>query len=409
MRILFLTHYYPPEVNAPANRGHEHARLWAKAGHDVTVVTGVPNHPRGEVFPGYRNRWRQEEWMEGVRVVRTWMYVTANEGFFRRTLNYLLFAATALLAALRQERPDVIVATSPQFFCGVAGAVAARLRRVPFVLEVRDLWPDSIVQLGQLRQPTLVRALEALESALYRQAAGIVVVTRAFAEHVAARGIPRERIAVVFNGIDKDRFRPRPPDPELLRAHGLEGRFLVAYVGTLGLAHGLGTVIDAAERMREEPVAFLFVGDGADRERLEAEVARRGLENVHFVGLRPRDEMPAWIASIDVLLVMLRDLPVFKTVIPSKLFEFLAQERPVVMAAPQGAECRRMLDEAEAGLAVDAENAARLADAIREIRRDPRGAQERARRGRLWVEREFSREVLAGRMLDFVESRARRP
>ncbi|MCA9511255.1 MAG: glycosyltransferase family 4 protein, partial [Myxococcales bacterium] len=349
MKILFLTHYFPPEVNAPANRTHEHARRWAADGHDVTVITGVPNHPRGELFPGYENRWLQREERDGIHVVRTWMYVTANEGFLRRTANYVLFAITAVLASLRVERPDVVVATSPQFFCGLAGAVVSWLRWRPFVLEVRDLWPDSIVQLGQLRSPAIVRVLEAVETALYRSAAGIVVNTRAFIDHIAGRGIARERIELVYNGIDPDLFAPQPRDEALLRANGLEGRRVVAYIGTLGLAHGLRTILDAAERLRGDArIAFALIGDGADRAALEREVAERGLENVHLLGLRPRAEVPAWIASSDVLLVLLRDLPVFETVIPSKLFEFWAQERPIVLAAPDG-ECRRLVVEADAG------------------------------------------------------------
>jgi len=408
VRILFLSHYYPPEVNAPANRGHEHARIWAKAGHDVTVITGVPNHPRGEVFPGYRNRWRQEEWNDGVRVVRTWMYVTANEGFFKRTANSVLFALTALWAALREPRPDVLLATSPQFFCGLAGALAAKLRRVPFVLEVRDLWPDSIVQLGQLENPTLVRALEWLETRLYRSADGIVVVTRAFAEHVAGRGIPEDRIQIVYNGIDTDFFQPRPRDEDLLREHGLEDRFLVAYVGTLGLAHGLTTVIDAAEQARDDPeIVFLFIGDGADRARLEQDVARRGLTNIRFLGLRPRQEIPAWLASIDVLLVMLRDLPVFETVIPSKIFEYLAQERPVVLGAK--GEIRRMVQKAEAAVVIDPERPGPLVEAVRSIRSDPTDAVARGRRGREWVVGEFDRSRLAIRLLEFLEKTGRGP
>jgi len=406
LRILVLSHYFPPEVNAPASRTHEHARRWAADGHDVTVITGVPNHPRGRLFAGYRNRWIQEERIDGIRVIRTWMYLTANEGFVRRTLNYLLFAATAVLASPRAERPDVVVATSPQFFCGLAGAVVARLRRRPFVLEVRDLWPDSIVQLGQLRNRMVIRALEALESALYRSAAGIVVNTRAFIDHIAARGIPRERIALVYNGIDLSMFRPRPPDRELLRAHGLEGRFLVAYVGTLGLAHGLVTLLDAAEALRDErDVEFLLIGDGADRDRLAAEIERRRLANVRLLGLRPRAEIPAWLASIDLALVMLRDLPVFETVIPSKIFEFLAQELPVVVAAR--GEIRRMVEEAKAAFAIDPEDGAALAEAIRDVRAGPEEAAARARAGREWVESRFQRDELARQMAGFLERVAR--
>ena len=402
MKILFLSHYFPPEVNAPANRTHEHARRWVADGHQVTVITGVPNHPRGELFPGYRNRWLQEERIDGIRVLRTWMYLTANEGFLRRTLNYVLFAATAVLASMRAERPDVVVATSPQFFCGMAGAVVASLKRRPFVLEVRDLWPDSIVQLGQLRNRRIVRALEAVESWLYRRAAGIVVNTRAFIDHIAARGIPRERIELVYNGIDSQTFRPRPADAELRRTHGLEGRFVAAYMGTLGLAHGLLTVVEAAERLRErEDVLFLLLGDGADRTRLEAEIARRGLESVRLLGLRPRTEMPAWIASVDVTLVLLRDLPVFETVIPSKIFEFLAQERPVILAAR--GEIRRLVEEAKAGLVIDPENAEQLAAAVLEVRDRPAEAKARARAGREWVEGSFDRDTLARRMAGFLE------
>jgi colanic acid biosynthesis glycosyl transferase WcaI len=402
VKILFLTHYFPPEVNAPANRTHEHARQWVRDGHDVTVITGVPNHPRGEVFPGYRNRLIQEERIDGIRVIRTWTYVTPNEGFLKRTLNYVLFSLAAVLASARAERPDVVVATSPQFFVGIAGAVVARLRRRPFVLEVRDLWPDSIVQLGQLRNPRLIRFLEWIETRLYRSAGGIVVNTRAFVDHIAGRGIPRDRIELVYNGIDPAMFSPRPPDRELLARHGLEGRWLVAYIGTLGLAHGLTTMLEAAERLRDErEFVFLFIGDGADRAHLEADARRRGLDNVRFLGLLPRQEIPAWISSIDCLLVLLRDLPVFETVIPSKIFEFCAQERPVVLAAR--GEIRRLVQEAKAGFVVDPENAEQLAAMLRHVREHPDEAAARARAGREWVEESFQRDCLARQMASFLE------
>lgn len=408
MRILLLSHYFPPEVNAPANRAHEHARCWVRDGHEVTIITGVPNHPRGSLFEGYRNRWIQEERVDGIRVVRTWMYLTANEGFLRRTLNYALFGLTAVLASFRVARPDVVVATSPQFFCGLAGAVVARLKRRPFVLELRDLWPESIVALGQLRDRRAIRALERVERALYRSADGIVVNTRAFIEHVARRGVPRDRIVLVYNGIDRSRFRPLPPDAELLRRHGLEGRFVAAYVGTLGLAHGLGTLLDAAERLRgREDMAFLLIGDGADRERLEREVAERRLGNVRLLGLRPRAEIPAWVASIDVAVVMLRDLPVFETVIPSKIFEFLAQERPVVLAAR--GEIRRLVEDAKAGFVIDPEDPDRLVEALEYVRSHPDEAAARARAGRAWVEENFVRDDLARHMASFLERVAGSP
>ena len=401
MRILVVSHYFPPEVNAPANRTHEHTRRWAADGHQVTVITGVPNHPRGVLFPGYRNRLIQEEQIDGVRVIRTWMYLTANEGFVRRTLNYVLFALAAVLSSFRTESPDVVVATSPQFFCGIAGAVIARLKRRPFVLEVRDLWPDSIVELGQLRGKRTIQFLRAVETRLYRSASGIVVNTQAFVAHIRARGIPVDRITVIYNGIDLRMFSPRSPSQELRQAYGLQNHFVAAYIGTLGLAHGLMTIVDAAERLRGcEDIVFLLLGDGAARGQVEAEISRRGLSNVRVLGLRPRTEMPAWIASVDVTLVLLRDLPVFETVIPSKIFEFLAQERPVIVAAR--GEIRRLVDEAKAGLLIDPEHADQLVSAVLEVRDQPEAARARARAGREWVEASFDRDALARRMADFL-------
>jgi glycosyltransferase involved in cell wall biosynthesis len=414
VRILFLTHYYPPEVNAPANRVHEHARAWVKDGHEVTVITGVPNHPRGRLFPGYRNRWLQEERIDGVRVLRTWMYLAANEGFVKRTASYVGFMLTAIVASFRAERPDVVVATSPQFFCGLAGAVVGALKRRPFVLEVRDLWPESIVALGQLRRGSpAARALEAIERWLYRRAQGVVVVTRAFARHVAARGVPESRIALVYNGIDGAAWTPRPASPALLARHGIGGSYRVGYVGTLGLAHGLATVLDAAQKLsgplgcdaKGPDVHFVFVGDGADRARIEQAARERGLANVHFTGLLPRSEVPEWLASLDVLLVMLRDLPVFETVIPSKLFEFAAMERPIILSAPKG-EVRDLVESAGVGVAIDAEDPEQLAEAIAALRRDPERARRLAARARAWAEQGFRREALARRMAEFLAERA---
>ncbi len=403
MKILFITHYFPPEVNAPANRTHEHCRRWVQDGHEVTVLTGVPNHPRGVIFDGYQNRLIQEETIDGIRVLRTWMYLTPNSGFAKRVINYLGFMVTAILASFRAERPDIVIATSPQFFVGVAGAVVSKLKRRPFVLEIRDLWPKSVVELGQLGPGPILSVLEGLEKWLYRSAAGVVVNTRTFRGHILERGVPDDRIELIYNGIDPTLFRPRPPNRELLAKHDLEGHFTVAYVGTLGLAHGLTLLIDVAERMKERSeLRFVLIGDGADRVKLEDEIERRGLDNVVMIGLQPRDAMPDWIASIDLLLVMLRDLPVFETVIPSKIFEFLAQERPVVLAAK--GEIRRMMEEAEGALVIDPEVEDQMVAAIERVMDTPDEAQLRAEAGRRWVDKGFIRDDLARRMATFLEA-----
>ena len=407
MHILFISHYFPPEVNAPANRTYEHARRWVADGHQVTVITGVPNHPKGEIFPGYENRWIQEENRDGIRVIRTWMYLGSSENSITRSLNYILFAFTVLYASFLAKNPDVVVATTPQFFSGVAGLIVSRLKRRPFVLEVRDLWPDSIVQLLQLRRGILVRFLETIERALYKSTAGIVVNSRAFIDHIATFGVPKERIALIYNGVDPSLFQVRERDPQLLQEYGLDGQFLVAYIGTLGMAHGLVTVLDAAELLRDlEDVVFVLIGDGADRVRLEQEIRERGLENVRLLGLRPRSEIPRWLASIDVSLVLLRDIPVLETVVPSKIFETLAEARPVLVAGR--GEIRRMIEEAKAGFVIDPEVPDQLARAIRYIRSHPEEAQARAQAGRDWVAANFQRDDLARAMARFLEEVANR-
>ncbi len=407
MHILFISHYFPPEVNAPANRTYEHARRWVADGHQVTVITGVPNHPKGEIFPGYENRWIQEENRDGIRVIRTLMYLGSSENVITLSFNYVLFAFTVLYASFLAKNPDVVVATTPQFFSGVAGLIVSRLKRRPFVLEVRDLWPDSIVQLLQLRRGIMVRFLETVERALYKSTAGIVVNSRAFIDHIATFGVPKEHIALIYNGVDPSLFQVRERDPQLLQEYGLDGRFLVAYIGTLGMAHGLVTVLDAAELLRDlEDVVFVLIGDGADRVRLEHEIRERGLKNVRLLGLRPRSEIPRWLASIDVSLVLLRDIPVLETVVPSKIFETLAEARPVLVAGR--GEIRRMIEEAKAGFVIDPEVPDQLARAIRYIRSHPEEAQTRAQAGRDWVAANFQRDDLARAMARFLEEVANR-
>jgi len=368
----------------------------------VTVITGVPNHPAGVIFDGFRNAWIQEEEVDGIRVIRTWMFLAANAGFAKRILNYVLFGVTALIASRRVRKPDLVVATTPQFFCGLSGALIARLKRRPFVLEVRDLWPKSIVELGQLGPGLILRTLEGLENWLYASASGIVVNTRAFIEHITDRGYPREKIELIYNGIDHRQFKPRPPSESLIAENDLGGKTSVAYIGTLGLAHGLESVIDAAQELQQESdITFLLIGDGAERGKLENLITERGIGNIKLVGLQPREKMPEWIASIDILLVCLRDLPVFETVIPSKIFEFLAQERPVIVAAR--GEIRKMTEEAGAAWTIDPEDPKALAETIVAVANEPEEAQRRAKAGRVWIEREFVRDALAMRMLEFME------
>ena len=367
MKILFLTENFPPETNAAATRVYERACYWVKWGHQVTVVTCAPNFPRGELFPGYENRWYQTQDMDGIRIVRVKTFISPNRGVLKRTLDFLSFMASGFGAGLVQERPDVIAATSPQFFAAVAGWGIGAMRRLPFVFELGDLWPASITAVGAMRPGLALRMVEKMELFLYRRSAAVAALTGSFRENLVSRGIDEKKIAVVMNGVDISRYEPRERDQDLAHEWGLSGKFVVGYVGTHGMAHALGNVLDAAERLRDEAhIRFLLVGAGAERDDLVADAARRGLDNVVFMGLQPKENMPRVWSLCDVALVHLKDSPVFAGVIPSKIFEAMGMGLPLLLAAPEG-EASRIITEDQAGLCVAAEDPDALARAVRKL------------------------------------------
>ncbi|MBL8225040.1 MAG: glycosyltransferase family 4 protein [Chromatiales bacterium] len=396
MRILFLTHYFPPEVNAPASRTFEHCREWVRQGHDVHVLTCVPNHPAGRIYPGFRNRVLQHEERAGIQVHRMLTVPAANAGFAGRTLNYLFYLVMAVLVAPFLPRTDVVVSTSPQFFCGLAGWFVSLIKRAPWVLEIRDLWPESIVTVGAMKESFATRALGWLESFAYRKADAIVSVTDSFVPHIEARG-GQGKVTVITNGVDLDFFKPADSADQLAREFGLQGKFVAAYVGTHGMAHGLDTVLRAAQRLQDEPgIAFLLAGDGAERERLQQQRDELGLTNVVMVGQQPKERMPAIWALTDVSLVLLRKAKTFESVIPSKIFEALGMARPIVLGVR--GEAQRIVEGSGGGICIEPENDAELADAVLALARDRGRAAALGQSGRAYVEQNYDRRRLAVRM-----------
>ena len=405
MHILFLTENFPPEVNAPASRTFEHARLWVEAGARVTVVTTVPNFPAGRIHAGYRNRWKSRETVAGIEVIRVWSFVAANEGFARRLADFLSFMVTGTLAGLRVKKPDVVVATSPQFFTAVAGWAVAALKRVPFVFELRDLWPESIKAVGAMRESVALRWIERLELFLYRRAARIVAVTHAFKRVLGERGIDPAKIAVVTNGADLSRFAPQDDDIGLRRRLGLGGRFVASYIGTHGMAHALETLIDAAILLEADPscppVTFLLLGDGAEKRTVQAYAAQHGASNVLFCEPVERDAVAGYWAISDCTVVHLRDTPLFRTVIPSKLFEAMAMGVPIVLGVD--GEASDLVLESRAGIVVPPENPPALAEAVRALANDP-GMRNGLSKAGVAAAAGFDRARLAGDMLAVLQA-----
>lgn len=370
MRILFFSDHFYPEPSAPAAHVYERARLWAAQGHAVTVLCSAPNFPEGKLFPGYRNALRTVESLEGIRVVRVLTYITANSGTVRRTLDYLSYTLAAFCAAGFEPRPDVIISSSPHLFVPLAGVLHARLRGVPHVFEIRDLWPASIAATEALHGGRVVRLLEKLELAMYRASARILALTPAFKTDLVRRGIPAAKIDVVINGANLELFRPGlPRDPEVERDYLLKDRFVVGYLGTLGLAHGLENVLVAAALLQDTEVTFLFVGVGAAREQLLVETRRRGLDNVQFAPRQDKAAMPRFWSVCDASLVHLLDAPLFSTVIPSKIFEAMAVGVPTLYCGPRG-EGSAIVERHDCGLIIAPMDPGALASAALRLARD---------------------------------------
>ena len=397
MRILVVCHYFPPEIGAPQARLSELARAWVCAGDEVTVLTGMPNHPTGVVPEAYRGRVRIEEESDGYRVVRTWLYATPNTGMLKKTLGHLSFMVSSVVLGFRRSRKaDVVVVSSPTFFSVFSAWVLARGKRAALVVEVRDLWPAIFVELGVLRNRRVIRVLEALEMAAYRAAAAVVVVTEGFRDDLVRRGVPAVKVHVVPNGADLERFNNESNGADSARAElgAGPGDSLVLYIGAHGISHGLETVADAAAKLAGEPIHFAFVGEGARKDRLETRVRDLALSNVTMRPGVAREEVARLLAAADICLVPLRDVPLFSSFIPSKMFEYMAASKAVI-GSVRG-EAARIL-EAAGAIVVEPEDPGALADAIRDLAADPDRRTAMGRRGRDYVAEHFDRAHLAER------------
>jgi colanic acid biosynthesis glycosyl transferase WcaI len=409
VKILYVCQYFPPEMGAPAARAVELARHWARAGHDVTLLTGFPNHPTGVVPLEWRPRLRNlvyREMVDGIHVVRTWLLPLPNRKSYERILNYGSFCVSAALRGVELGRPDIVIATSPQLLVGLAGWWIALWQRVPFVFEVRDLWPESLSAVGMGEERSLLhRGLGLIAGFLYRKADRIVPVTPAFKSHLIQHwGASAEKIDIVENGVETDMFSPEASGTEIRRELNLEDSFVVAYIGTLGMAHGLDTLIEAATRLQASGprIAFLLVGEGADKERILALARERRLLNLRVVDQQPRERIPAFIAASDAGVVLLKKTELFKTVIPTKMLEFMACARPVLLGVD--GQARQLLEEAQGGIFIEPENANALVQAITTLAKDSCMRRRLGDNARAYVLEHCSRGQTATQYLQVLQS-----
>jgi glycosyltransferase involved in cell wall biosynthesis len=408
MRILYVCQYFPPEMGAPAARASELAKHWANEGHEVTVLTAFPNHPTGQIHPAYRSKFHRmliRENIGGVNLVRTWLLPLPNRRGYERMLNYSSFCLSASASGLFLQRPDIIIASSPQLLIGLCGLWLAAWKRVPFIFEVRDLWPESLAAVGFGGSKSLLnRTLSLVAGLLYKRADHIVVVSPAFQDRLTRYwGVPPEKISVVENGVETEMFSPSDRGEALRAQLGLRGRFVVGYIGTIGMAHGLDMILQAATVLQQQmpEVTFLIVGEGAERERLETQVRSSGLANVRIVGQQPRERIPDFINACDAGLVALRKAELFKTVVPTKMLEFMSCAKSVLLGVD--GQAREIIERANAGTFFEPENFSALISSIRRLRSTPALCADFGNNGRQYILKYFTRQQTATNYIRVME------
>ena len=403
MKILIITQYFPPEVAAGANRAYEHAKRWVNLGSEVTVVTCFPNYPTGTIPEKYKGLKFFEEEIDGIRVIRTFTYATPNKGFFRRILAYFSFMFSSVIQSYNKiGKQDVIIASSPPYTIGISGMVLGKLKKIPFVFEVRDLWPESIIQLGQVKNKLIISILEHIELMMYRNAKLIIGISDPFVDFISSKGIDKEKIKIIKNGVNIELFNLKELDIQLKESLCLNDKFVVSYFGTFGLAQGIESIVRTAKILSNEPkIHFLLIGDGADRDKVLALKDELKLDNVSILKPIPKEELVSYYSISDLMLMPLRNLALFNSALPSKMFEIMAMKKPIVHTVD--GEARKLLENEGVGRYVEAENPEKLAEAILTITKDSKWLSSAAENGRNLVMNKFNRDFLASEYLEILK------
>lgn len=398
MKILFLTQYCPPEVGAPQNRIFEFAKQLKKFGHEVTILTAMPNYPRGEIFEEYRGKKIVKETIDGIDIVRTGIYATKSKDFVKRLRNYLSFTWSSVFSGAKHiEKQDVIITESPPLFLGWSGYVLSKMKKAKFIFNVSDLWPESAVKLGVLNNKAMIRASTWLEEFCYRKAAAVTGQTKGIVDNIVSRGFDKNKVHIITNGVDTEFFKKENRSEEFRESIGIKNKFAVVYAGIHGIAQGLEVLVDAAEIIKEEKeIQIVFIGEGPEKPMLMNKVKEKKLENVTFLPMQDKKDMPKIIASMDATVVPLKKLDIFKGALPSKMFENLASEIPIVLAVEGEAE--NLINDAQAGIVVEPENSKEIAKAILKLHKNKELREDLGKNGRSYVMNNFSREAIARKL-----------
>ncbi|AIE61372.1 glycosyltransferase family 4 protein [Bacillus methanolicus] len=367
MRVIYLCQHFPPETGAPQIRVYEVSKELIKRGHQVEVLTAFPHHPKGVIPEEYRGMFYLFEDWDGIPVHRSWIYPSPKGSFWKRLASYFSFTFSAFYSIFKSKPTDVIICNSPPLFLGITGYLGAKIKRAKFIFNVADIWPESAVELGILKNKVFIRMAEWLENFLYKKSWKIATATEGIKEYMIRKGKNEKDVFLLPNGVNTDTFHPMPKDKDLLKEIGIENKKVFMYAGTLGYAQGLDSVLRAAALLKErEPdVHFLFVGDGQEREKLLKLKEDLKLDNVTFYGSVPVSEMPRMFSIADFSIVSLRNIELFKGARPSKIFPAISTGTPVLYCGD--GESAAILEEYQCGKIAPPENPEGIASAVSEL------------------------------------------
>ena len=400
MKILFITDNFTPEVNAPATRTYEHCKEWIKKDDvKVTVITCAPNFPHGKLYDGYKNKFYQKEYIDGIEVIRVWSYITSNSGFLKRVLDYISFAFMSFFVSLFIKY-DVVIATSPQFFTTWSAWALSKIKRKPWIFELRDIWPESIKTVGAMKQGKLIDMLEKIELGLYKDCDKVIAVTDAFKTNLINRGIDENKIDVVTNGSNIELFYPREKDKKLLKELNLENKFIIGYIGTHGMAHSLDFIIKSISKIDDETIHFLFIGDGAMKIKIVQMAQKLKLCNITFLNPIKKEDVPIYLSVCDVSLAPLKKNDNFKTVIPSKIFEASAMQKPTLLGVE--GQAQEIIEKYDAGICFEPENEKDFLEKLFLIKKET--YYKKLQLGCLELAKEYDRKKLALKMYNIINN-----
>ncbi len=391
MRILIMAQVYAPENISGAVLVTELATDLQKKGHQVTVVTCAPNYPYGRVYSGYRNRLYYVEWLGGVRVVRTWSYISPHKTFWRRIISYGSQSATSFYGGLLTGKPDVVVIFSPPLPLGLSAWLLSSLWRVPWVLQLEDLYPDAAVAAGVLCNRMAIEFFFSVERFLYKRATRISLISEAFRKNLIGKGIPPEKITLIPVWADPELVGILPKENSFRERHGLKGKFVVMYAGNHGITSCLENVLQAAEKLKDDPdIRFVFIGEGVKKAELEEVSRRKELENVLFLPYQRREVFPEMLAAADLGLVTLNRSS-YMTSLPSKTFNIMASARPILAVAPLESGLAQLIEDSACGFTISTEDSEYLAERLLELKNADDRLNKMGHNGRVQLETRFSR------------------